>query len=260
MKLIAAVSLTTFIAILACGSSPSSSTPDSLATVQGFEVNRSASKGDTVVLEWTPLSQDVDGYHIYSQGLDADDWSIIGSSDGSTWTHIASSTGEYCVKAYKDDKLSLSYSSLDTTTAYIDNTYLLYPVWVTADSNGFFVNPDGAGGASGPAGNADFMQDFYIEMVDNTIIVYSGNNNPSLYPGGHTTKLCSSSSLDYVAPEAESSQWVDSIPITEPLSVFLQMEEGYYSILSIDNISADSIRVASIEYQSIDYLRLFNSI
>ncbi|MCK4806682.1 MAG: hypothetical protein KAT09_03500, partial [Candidatus Aegiribacteria sp.] len=187
MKMYLAVAVALAVAIVGCSNDPSAPS-GSLPNVQNLDINEPASKGDSVVLVWDALEVEVDGYHIYYATTVPGDWSEIASTPDTTWTHIASSTGYYQLTASKGLDTSSGFSNRVDTRA--EASILERELRANTTSNGLVFYDDGAGWGLGCADSAGFAQDIYIGIANSKIYIYSGNHNPSQYPGGHDTKLC----------------------------------------------------------------------
>ncbi len=244
------------VAIVGCSNDPSAPSGN-LPNVTNLTVDETASKGDSVVLVWDPLDQDVDGYHIYYATTVPGDWGEPGLTADTTWTHIATSTGYYEVKASKGLEYSAGFSNRVNCRAE-ENYFAEMQLRANSAANGLLFDADGLGWATGIADSSEFTQDLYVDVVDNKIYLFSGDHNPALYPGGHSTKLCDQSGYGNVAPEAGSADWADSIQVTGPNWIFIQLENGDYAEFYVDSVYTDGVDLPNFEYQTINGLRLFN--
>lgn len=251
--LVAAVTLA--VAIVSCSNDPSAPS-GSLPDVQNLRIDETASKGDSVVLVWDALDVEVDGYHIYYTTTLPGDWGEPGVTADTTWTHKASATGYYEIKASSGLNYSSGFSNRVNTRALF--SILEQELRADSTSNGLIFYDEGAGWGLGCADSAGFAQDIYIGIDDNKIYLYSGNHNPSLYPGGNDTKLCPKGCHGNVAPEQSSPDWVDSIQVTDFNWIFVRLDSDHYVEFYVDSVFTNGADLLSFEYQLIDYLRLFN--
>jgi len=246
------------LAIMIAGCSTDPSAPSgSLPTVQNLTINETASKGDSVVLEWDALDVDIDAYHIYFATTVPGNWGEPGATTATTWTHVATSTGYYEIKASKGADYSTNFSNRVNSRAQANYTQEQQLRAGTA-SNGLIFDDDGLGWGTGVADSAEFHQDLYVGLANNMVFLYSGNHNPAQFPGGSDTKLCLVGTHGNVAPDAGSSEWVDSVQVTGPNWVFVQLDNNHFTEFYVDSVFTNGADLPSFEYQLIDDLRLFN--
>ena len=243
------------LAIVGCSNDPSAPS-GTLPNVQNLRIDETASKGDSVVLIWDALDVDVDGYHIYFATTVPGDWGEPGSTADTTWTHIATSTGYYELTASQGLNTSSGFSNRVDSRA--EETILERELRTDSTTNGLMFYSDGTGWDIGCADSADFAQDIYIGIDNSMIYIYSGNHNPAQYPGGHDTKLCLRGTHGYLAPGHGSSNWVDSVQVTDFNWGFVQLDNNHYVEFYVDSVFTNGADLLSFEYQLIDYLRLFN--
>ncbi|OPL18168.1 MAG: hypothetical protein AVO35_06595 [Candidatus Aegiribacteria sp. MLS_C] len=240
--------------LIACSSEPS--TPSgTLPDVQNLQIDENASRGDTVVLFWDAVDVTVDGYHIYFATTMPGSWSEFISED-TTYAHIATTTGYYQVKASEGLNYSAGFSNRVDTRA--ESALNEREMRVGTESNGLVFYDNGTGWGLGCADSMDFAQDVYIDTVGNMLYLFSGNFDPVNYPGGNDTKLCPRGAHGRLAPEPGSTEWVDSVQVTDFDWVFVQLSNDHYAELNIDSVFTDGADLLSYEYQLIDFLRLFN--
>jgi hypothetical protein len=250
-----ALAASVLIVMVGCSSEPSSPT-GTLPVVQNLTVDETASKGDTVVLHWNPLDVEVDGYHVWWSSTSPGSWHENVTED-TTLTEIAENTRYYYVKASKGLNYSSGNSNQVDTRATQFTGALGEPFAMRIDgSNGIEIFDDGEGGATGTADSSGFNQDFYIAEANNQLYFYSGDHNPAQYPGGRHTPLCHT--YGNVAPEPGSTDWVDSVLISDNRFYFGQLSNGYYIQFYVDTTYTNGADINAIEYQTISALRLFN--
>lgn len=247
-----AFALIILIVLAGCSSEPSSPS-GTLPIVQNLTVNDAESKGDSVVIYWDPLDVQVDGYHIYFATTQP-----VGSTEeflteDTTYTHIANSTGFYWVKATN----GINYSSANSNEAHSTTNRVFGDFALRIDgNNGFIFGPDG--GQLGMADSASFAQDIYIGAANSLIYLYCGNHDPLTYPGGNATRLAYRATHGNVAPEPGSSDWIDSVQVTQWNNVFVQLSNDHYVELTVDSVYTNGADISLYEYQKISALRLFN--
>ncbi len=255
MKKYLAAAVVLAVAIAGCSNDPSAPS-GTLPNVQNLMIDTAASKGDSVVLVWDALDVEVDGYRIYYATTVPGDWSEVASTADTTWTHIALSTGYYELTAFQGLNTSSGFSNRVDTRA--QSSILERELRVNTTSNGLVFYDEGAGWGLGCADSAGFAQDIYIGIANSKIYIYSGNHNPSMYPGGHDTKLCPRGLHGYVAPGQGSSNWVDSVQVTDFNWIFVQLDNDHYVEFYVDSVYTNGADLLSFEYQLIKNLRLFN--
>lgn len=255
MRRIAAAALIAAVALAGCSNDPSSPSGD-LPIVENLRIDEDASKGDSVVLIWDAVDAEVDGYHIFYSTTVPGDWNEIEATPETTWTHVATSTGYYEIKASEGLNYSSDFSNRVDTRA--ESNILEQEMRVGTESNGLMFYDQGAGWALGCADSTGFQQDIYIDTLNNKLYLFSGNNDPANYPGGSDTKLCPRGCHGNVAPEASSAEWVDSVQVTDFNWVFVKLDNNYYTEVYVDSVFTNGADLLSFEYQIIEYLRLFN--
>ena len=106
MKKLGLIVLVAGIILMAgCAGDDPAGPSGTLPTVTGLEILAS-SVGRTVNLSWTAVtSTDIDGYKVYFRATTSGDWAVVATvTSGTDGTHAeARSSGNYTVKAYKDD-------------------------------------------------------------------------------------------------------------------------------------------------------------
>ena len=255
MKKYLAAAAVLAVAIAGCSNDPSAPS-GSLPNVNNLRIDETASKGDSVVLLWDALDVDVTGYNIYFATTVPGNWGQPGVTADTTWTHIATSTGYYEIKAYEGTNYSSGFSNRVNSRAAA--SILERELRTDSTTNGLLFSDNGTGWELGCADSADFAQDIYIGIANSKIYIYSGNHNPAQYPGGHDTKLCLRGTHGYLAPGHGSSNWVDSVQVTDFNWVFVQLDNDHYVEVYVDSVFTNGADLLSFEYQLIDYLRLFN--
>ncbi len=241
----------TAVLFTACSDSPSSP-GGTLPVVQNCRIVDDQCKGDTVVIAWDPVEIEVDGYGLYFATTDPGDWQNIARIPETTFEHIATSTGYYCVQAI--DGLDVSQSFSNEANDRADQHLLTDTLTVGGTDGLMFAETHTAFGSSA---DSSFTQDLYIGREGDTILFYRGNYDPQGHPGGTESYIAQSS--NYLAPGPGDSAWKSSAAPQDGSSFFVQLESGYYAHFSVDTVFNDSVVLVSNQYQSIRSLRLFNT-
>lgn len=164
-------------AIAGCEGDDSSGPGGTLATVQQLVLD-GTSTGRTVVLTWSAITGDIDGYKIYFKADASGSWVEAGESTTTTFTHNAVVAGTYSVRAYKGENYSENYSSEESTMpTIVSGTYKIYDNFAPAEYHSGFIFGENAG-QTGFASEAGFVQDMYAydeSKGDNDVWLYSGN-------------------------------------------------------------------------------------
>ena len=255
MRKYLAAAIVLAVALGGCSNDPSAPS-GTLPNVQNLRIDETASKGDSVVLIWDALDVTVDVYHIYFATTVPGNWGEPGATSDTTWTHIATSTGYYEIKASEGPNYSSGFSNRVNSRA--EETILERELRTDSTANGLMFYSDGTGWDIGCADSADFTQDIYIGIANSKVYIYSGNHDPAQYPGGNDTKLCPRGCHGNIAPGHGSSDWVDSVQVTDFNWIFVQLENNHYVEFYVDSVFTNGADLLSFEYQLIDYLRLFN--
>ncbi|MCK5787129.1 MAG: fibronectin type III domain-containing protein [Candidatus Sabulitectum sp.] len=175
MRKLSLIILAVMVAALAgCGGTEHT---NDLPIVQDLQLD-ATSTGRTIVLTWSEVSGDIDGYKIYLKMDGAGNWIDAGEVTSTTYTHNAVNAGVYSIRAYKGDNYSEDYSSTVSTMPSIVNvSYSIFDNYSADDKpSGFIFGPDS--GATGMASSADFVQDLYAydeSKGDEDVWLYSGN-------------------------------------------------------------------------------------
>ncbi len=164
-------------AIAGCAGDDTTDPTGDLAVVQQLELDAS-STGRTVVLTWSAVTDDIEGYKIYFKTDGAGSWAEVGTSTTTTFTHNATVAGTYAVMAYNGENTSSDYSNTASTMPNIINvTYEIYDNYAPADYHSGFIFGETAG-QTGFASQTSFVQDIYAydeSKGDEDVWLYSGN-------------------------------------------------------------------------------------
>lgn len=203
-----------------------------LANVTNLAIDESASEGRDIVLTWDAMD-DIDGYKIYFRTSSSGTWAEGGDVTTNTFTHTASSAGEYAVKAYDGDNYSEGNSNIVDTYPVDDTaTYIIYDNYSPADKHsGFIFGTSQGGGQTGLASNTGFQQDIYawdLSKGDSDVWLLSGNYGT--YGNGNPTYMQVPSQAGYCS-EYPSGTWFgqDYQLYTTDDRVFCYLYDGLYA-------------------------------
>jgi hypothetical protein len=257
MKTIAVLSvLAAFAIALSCSDDPTSPT-GTLPIVQNLVIIEDSCGGQTVFLSWDAVDvEDLDGYEVWYATTDPGDWGIafnVNAPD-TFGVHVPTQTGHYTVVARKGMDTSSDYSNEVNTLAIRNyDTYQLR----TDGNTGLIFGETAA--STGDATSPDYHQDIYVAEADSLIYVYAGNHDPATYPGGASTLLAPNTNGTNVAPEPGSTDWVDSVQVSNWDNIFVMLDSGYYVEFQVaDTVYTTGFNIDAYEYQAIHTLRLFN--
>lgn len=239
------------IALLAACSDNPSSPGGTLPIVQNCRIVEETCKGDTITVAWDSVAVEVDGYRVWFATTDPGDWQNIAQVAETTYDHIATSTGYYCVEAMKGLDLSEDLSNKANDRA---DQHLLTDTLVVGAVDGLqFAETHTSFGQSA---DSSFAQDVYIAKQGDTILFYRGNFDEANHPGGTESYLADAN--NQVAPGPGDPLWVSSVAPQSVDHFFVALENGYYARFYVDTVAADYVVVTSSQFQSILGVRLFN--
>jgi len=177
MRKLSLIFMAVLVAALAGCAGDTTSPDGDLAVVQGLELDAS-STGRTIVLVWTAVADEIDGYRVFFQSDGTGSFEQVGEVTTTTFTHNATVAGKYVVVAYKGENTSSANSNEASTMPSIVNvTYTIYDNYSAADKPSGFIFGE-TSGQTGMASSAGFVQDLYAydeSKGDNDIWLYSGN-------------------------------------------------------------------------------------
>ncbi len=178
MKKLSILFMAVLVAALAGCAGDTAGEGGTLVTVQSLELD-GTSAGTNIVLVWSAVTEDIDGYEVYFKADGAGDWTILGESTTTTYTDVATNAGTYSVRAFKDEDFSENFATAVTTMPnVISGTYTI------VDNNAAPATlPSGfrfgsSAGETGSASSPSFEQDIYAYDDD-----FKGDSNVSLYSG-----------------------------------------------------------------------------
>ncbi len=177
MKKLSLIFMAVLVAALAGCAGDTTGTGGTLTTVQDLQLD-ATSTGRTIVLKWSAVTDNIDGYKVYFKADGTGNWVEVGSPTTTTYTHTATNAGTYSVRAYKDTNFSKEYSNEASTMPSIVNvTYTIYDNKSAEEMpSGFIFGANS--GQTGMAGSTQFKQDIYAydeSKGDNDVWLYSGN-------------------------------------------------------------------------------------
>ncbi len=260
MKKITIAAAVMFILTMGTGCGDSATAiKGTLPVVTGISVDTLASRGDTIVVTWTPLDSTlVEGYFLWTRPGIEGPWSLAAISSGNAAVHIANQAAYYTVMAYNGDDTS-------SETGLTDNTrtegLLEIRQAFAGNAVGFRIDTEGDSLLYGDPSNPMFNQQFIIAMALNlNRYIYPGNARPEQWPGGEKTRISDIGGLVAPAPD-DTIRWDDSILYGERF--FLALENNYYCLLDgsqtlPDTVSMTDTLVIDGQIQPIRGVRVFN--
>lgn len=260
MKRITVAAAIMFILALgaACGDSATAVT-GTLPVVTGITVDTLASRGDTIVVMWTPLDSTlVEGYFLWTRPGIEGPWSLAATSSGNAASHIAGQAAYYTVMAYNGDDTSSETGLTDNTKTEglqeIRQVFSGKPV-------GFRVDIEGDSLIYGDPADQMFNQQFVVAMTFTLErFIFPGTARPEQWPGGARTRISDSGGLVAPAPD-DTVRWDDSVLYGG--NFFLAMGDNHYCLLDgsqtlPDTASMTDTLVIDGQIQPIIGVRVFN--
>ena len=181
MRKLSLIFMAVLVAALAGCAGDTQEPGGTLTTVQDLQLD-ATSAGRTIVLVWSAVTDDIDGYEVYFKTDGTGNWEKVGDSSTTTYTHTATNAGTYAVRAYKDTNFSENYSNeVSTMPTVISASYTIVDNWAPADMPSGFIFGTTAG-QTGMASEPGFVQDIYAYDDD-----FKGDTNISLYSGNKGT-------------------------------------------------------------------------
>lgn len=248
-------------AIAGCAGDDSSGDTGTLTTVQDLQLD-DTSTGRTVVLTWSEIADDIDGYKIYFKADGTGTWADAGESNTTSYTHNAVVAGHYAVKAYKGDNYSENFSNeVSTMPMVFSGTYTIYDQFAAADKHSGFIFKTNSGdyGVTGLAGQENFSQDMSAyddsNKGDFNVSLYSGseqytNGNPSFFqvPASGVYGNCDPSGNWYISKEIYTGDSVLFVKL--PYDVGPAAYAKIYNLTIGEEPTANGTSVSfSFEYQ-----------
>ena len=258
-RLTVAVSITFLLALgTGCGDSATAIT-GTLPVVTGITVDTVASKGDTIVVMWTPLDTTlVEGYFLWTRPGIEGPWSLAAVSSGNAAMHIADQAAYYTVMAYNGDDTSIETGLTDNTKT--EGLLEIRQVF-GGKAVGFRVDTEGDSLIYGDPADPSFSQQFVVAMTFTLDrFIFPGNARPEQWPGGARTRISDSSGLVAPAPD-DTIRWDDSILYGG--NFFLALEDNYYCLLDGSQTLPDTVTMTDTlvidgQIQPIQGVRVFN--
>jgi len=261
-KLFAAAVLITTVALYSgCGDSATEIT-GTLPVVTGIAVDTLNSKGDTIIVMWTPLDSTlVEGYFLWTRPGIEGPWTLASTFSSSPGVHIATHTAYYTVMAYNGTNTS-------SDTGFADNTKTsgLQEIREAFSGRavGFRVDTTADSLIAGDPSDPGFNQQFVValDVIGRQRYIYPGNADPEMWPGGARTRI--SDTGGFVAPSpGDTVRWDDSIVYGG--NFFLELNDGFYCRLQSSQTLPDTLAMVDTlvidgELQPINGVRVFNSL
>jgi len=243
----------------ACGDSATEIT-GTLPIVTGIVIDSTASKGDTIVVTWTELTEtQIDGYLLWTRINPGNPWILIQTVDNNSAAHIADRSAYYTVMAFYGIDTS-SDTGLSANTRTDELSEIRH--YSSGEAVGFRIDTDGDSLISGDPASLDFQQQFTVavDSLGENRYIYPGTAHSLLWPGGAETFVSSTGGFVAPAPD-DSTYWQDSISYNG--SFFLALDNGYYCRLDASDASPETFIVADTlvidgELQPIMNVRVFN--
>lgn len=250
LSLLSALFPVLVLVVSGCSDSPGAPA-GTLPVVQNCRIVTDASSGDTVAVAWDSVAVAVDGYRVWFSTTNPGNWQIIAQVEGTTALHIASSTGYYCVDAIDGINSSEDQSNKadDRAEMFALDDTLSSPL---ADGIQFNETHVAVGDASDPS----FRQDLYVKWEGDTALFCRGNYDPEGYPGGSYSHIAQATNT--LAPGPGDAAWQSTIAAQDGASYFVSLENGDYTVFTVDSVSSDMVLLSFSQYQTIAGLRLFN--
>lgn len=258
-RMIAAAAFMTLISLYTgCGDSATAIT-GTLPVVNGIAVDTLNSRGDTIIVMWTPLDSTlVEGYFLWTRPGIEGPWTLAATSESSPAVHIANNAAYYTVMAYSGDNTSSEPGLSDNT-----KTQGLSEIReeFSGRAVGFRVDVEGDSLLSGDPSNPQFNQQFVVSMnLTLERYIFPGSAKPEQWPGGARTQISDIGGLVAPAPN-DTLLWDDSILYGG--SFFLQLDGNYYCMLESSQTFPDTVGMTDSlvidgQIQPIKGVRVFN--
>lgn len=176
MKKLSILFMAVMVAVLAGCAGDTTPNEGDLSIVQDVQLD-ATSAGVTIVLTWSEVSDDIDGYKVYFRADATGSYAEVGESTTTTYTHTADNAGDYVVMAYEGDNSSSANSNaVSTMPNIISTSYTIYDRWSASDRHSAFIFGSTAG-QTGLASDTDFYKDMYAwdeDKGDGNVYLYSG--------------------------------------------------------------------------------------
>ena len=241
-----------------CGDSATAIT-GTLPVVTGIAVDTLASRGDTIIVSWTPLDSTlVEGYFLWTRPGIEGPWSLAAVSSGNAAAHIASHSAYYTVMAYNGDDTSSETGLTDNTkTEGLQEIRQAF----SGRALGFRIDTDGDSLVYGDPTDPMFNQQFVVSMTFTlNRFIYPGTARPEQWPGGSRTRISNTGGLVAPAPN-DTIRWDDSILYGG--NFFLALENDYYCMMDGSQTLPDTVTMTDTlvidgQIQPIRGVRVFN--
>lgn len=259
MKIITVAAIAFMLAVAAGCADSATEVTGTLPVVSGIMVDTLASRGDTIVVSWTPLDSTlVEGYFLWTRPGIEGPWTLATTSSTSPAVHIANQSAYYTVMAYNGDDTSSEIGLSDNTkTEGLQETRQVF----SGRPVGFRIDTLGDSLVSGDPSSPEFNQQFVV-AISFTLerFIYPGNARPEQWPGGARTKISDIGGLVAPAPD-DTVRWDDSILYGG--NFFLALDNQYYCLLEGSQTLPDTSGLADTlvidgQIQPIRGVRVFN--
>lgn len=162
MKKLSILFMAVMVAVLAGCAGDTTPNEGDLSIVQDVQLD-ATSAGVTIVLTWSEVSDDIDGYKVYFRADATGSYAEVGESTTTTYTHTADNAGDYVVMAYEGDNSSSANSNAGQTGLASDTDFYkdMY-AWDEDKGDGNVYLYSGTfgyyGSGAGYAGNQSYFQ------------------------------------------------------------------------------------------------------
>ncbi|MCD4708986.1 MAG: fibronectin type III domain-containing protein [Candidatus Sabulitectum sp.] len=270
MKKLSMIFMAVMIAALAGCAGDSTDEGGDLAVVQNLELD-ATSTGRTIVLTWSAVDDDIDGYKVYFRTDATGSYTEVGDVTTTTYTDTADNAGDYVVIAYEGENTSSANSNAVSTMPQVfSQTYTIYDQFSEATAHSGFIFYDGTDyGLTGLAGQEAFHQDMSAyddSKGDDDVALYSGSEQ---YSGGNSCAFQVPASGAYGNCDPNGSWYISKVLTSGDSVLFVELpyqqaKTAYakiYGITVTEDTTTNGTKVSfSFEYQSNDLaLTVFTS-
>lgn len=241
-----------------CGDSATAIT-GTLPVVTGIALDTLNSKGDTLIVSWTPMDSTlVEGYFLWSRQGTEGAWILASSVETSPGIHYANSAAFYTVTAFNGDNISADIGiPVNTRTVGLEENRTEF----MGRAVGYKIDVTGDSLITGDPTSSEFNQDFVVAItMELERFVYNGSAKPNLWPGGSRTAISSRGGSVAPAPD-DPTAWSDSILYGE--NMFLSLASNHYCLLCQSQTLPDTLTLTDSlvidgQIQPLRGIRVFN--
>lgn len=263
-KFLLLLSCTAMVLMVACEGDDPTGEGGTLPQVTGLAIDWTASGGYDIVLNWTAVSGDVDGYNVYFRETSSGTWTEVGDVTGTTYTHTATAAGYYAVEAYKGDDTSEAVSAeVNSLPNIISTEYTIYDNYAASElPSGFFFGETSGTPMQASGGGHDIYA-YDPETSPSVTYLYSGDVAP--FDDGYHTEITYRESGNY--GQAPESGYSTTLEIFEGDVIYCELENGVYVKMYINTVDGpvsgsgpnSTLVEFTYEYQVHEGVMLFTS-